>query len=58
LEGTAPVQSTSTCWAVGVGVGARYYTSIGPLRLDIAVPTYRRPNDDHFEVYIGLGEAF
>jgi translocation and assembly module TamA len=58
LEGTAPVQSTSTCWAVGVGVGARYYTSIGPLRLDIALPTYRRPNDDHFEVYIGLGEAF
>jgi translocation and assembly module TamA len=58
LEGTAPVQSTTTCWAVGVGVGARYYTSIGPLRLDIAVPTYRRPGDDRFEVYIGLGEAF
>jgi translocation and assembly module TamA len=58
LVGTAPVQSTTTCWAVGVGVGARYYTSIGPLRLDIAVPTYRRPGDDHFEVYIGLGEAF
>ena len=58
LEGTAPVQSNSTCWSVGVGVGARYYTSIGPLRLDIAVPTYRRPGDDHFEVYIGLGEAF
>jgi len=30
----------------GVGVGARYYTSIGPLRLDIALPTYRRPGDD------------
>jgi translocation and assembly module TamA len=58
LEGTAPVQSTSTCWAVGVGAGMRYYTSIGALRLDVAVPTYRRPNDDRFEVYIGLGEAF
>jgi translocation and assembly module TamA len=58
LEGTGPVQDTSACWAVGVGVGARYYTSIGTLRLDIAIPTYRRPNDDHFEVYIGLGEAF
>lgn len=58
LVGTAPVQSTTTCWAVGVGVGARYYTSIGPLRLDIAVPTFRRPGDDRFEVYIGLGEAF
>ena len=48
----------ATCWAVGVGVGARYYTPIGPLRLDIALPTYRRSNDDRFEIYIGLGEAF
>jgi translocation and assembly module TamA len=43
---------------VGIGAGARYFTSIGALRFDIAMPTYRRPNDDHFEVYIGLGEAF
>jgi outer membrane translocation and assembly module TamA len=28
------------------------------LRLDIAVPTYRRANDDRFGVYIGLGQAF
>ncbi len=49
---------TTGCWAVGVGVGARYYTAIGPLRLDIAVPTNRRSNDDRFEVYIGLGQAF
>jgi outer membrane translocation and assembly module TamA len=28
------------------------------LRLDLAVPTVRRPNDDRFEVYIGLGQAF
>lgn len=58
LEGTSPAESTTTCWAVGVGVGTRYYTSIGPIRLDIAVPTYRRSNDDRFEVYIGLGQAF
>ena len=51
-------QSTTACWAVGVGVGARYYTPIGALRLDIAVPTFRRSNDDKFEVYIGLGQAF
>ncbi len=58
LEGTSPAESSTTCWAVGVGVGARYYTSIGPIRLDFAVPTYRRSNDDRFEVYIGLGQAF
>ena len=53
-----PQQGTTACWAVGVGVGARYYTPIGPLRLDFAVPTSRRPNDDKFEIYIGLGQAF
>ncbi|HEY6823997.1 MAG TPA: BamA/TamA family outer membrane protein [Steroidobacteraceae bacterium] len=51
-------QGTTDCWAVGVGAGPRYYTPIGVLRLDIAVPTYRRPNDDRFELYIGLGQAF
>jgi translocation and assembly module TamA len=42
----------------GAGAGARYYTPIGPVRLDIAVPIERRPNDDAFEVYIGLGQSF
>ncbi len=55
---TALQGTSTTCWAVGVGVGARYYTPIGPLRLDFAVPTVRRSNDDKFEVYIGLGQAF
>jgi len=51
-------QGTTNCWAVGVGGGPRYYTPIGVLRFDIAVPTFRRANDDRFEVYIGLGQAF
>lgn len=55
---TTTLQGTTSCRALGVGVGARYYTPIGPLRLDFAVPTYRRSNDDRFEVYIGLGQAF
>ena len=54
----APSAGTTSCWAVGVGGGARYYTPIGVLRFDLAVPTFRRPNDDRFEVYIGLGQAF
>ncbi len=45
-------------YRIGVGTGVRYYTSIGPIRFDIAVPLHRRPNDDRFEVYIGLGQAF
>jgi translocation and assembly module TamA len=49
---------------VGVGVGLRYYTALGPLRVDFAVPLQRRSGkdvvnpDDSFEVYIGLGQAF
>jgi translocation and assembly module TamA len=47
---------------LGAGVGLRYYTPIGPIRLDLALPLQRRsdgPNpDDSFEIYIGLGQAF
>ncbi|MGH8259102.1 MAG: BamA/TamA family outer membrane protein, partial [Steroidobacteraceae bacterium] len=48
----------SGIFRVGVGAGVRYYTSIGPIRLDIAVPTKRNTTDDRFEIYIGLGQAF
>ena len=55
---STPRDNDETCCAIGVGAGVRYYTPIGPLRLDFAVPTYRRSNDDRFEIYIGLGQAF
>jgi translocation and assembly module TamA len=42
----------------GAGLGFRYYTPIGPVRLDIAVPLDRRPSDDPFQIYISLGQAF
>jgi translocation and assembly module TamA len=40
------------------GVGARYYTDFGPLRLDVAVPINRRTKDDRFGLYVSLGQAF
>jgi translocation and assembly module TamA len=44
---------------VGMGFGVRYYTPIGPIRLDVAFPTRSYSNDDvPFEIYIGLGQAF
>jgi translocation and assembly module TamA len=43
---------------VGAGIGARYYTSIGPIRVDFAVPLIKEQNNDSFEVYIGIGQAF
>jgi translocation and assembly module TamA len=42
----------------GAGVGARYYTPIGAIRIDVAAPLIRLPGGDAFELYIGLGQAF
>ncbi len=43
---------------VGAGLGVRYYTPIGAVRLDAAVPLTRVQGGDAFEIYIGLGQAF
>ncbi len=41
-----------------LGIGLRYYTPIGPLRLDIATPLRRRSADSVIQVYISIGQAF
>lgn len=42
-----------------VGVGVRYQTPIGPLRLDIGVPLQRRKHiDSPFQIYFSIGQAF
>ena len=43
---------------VGAGVGLRYVTPFGPLRIDAAVPLNREPGDPHFGIYAGIGQAF
>ncbi|EKD34083.1 MAG: hypothetical protein ACD_75C02477G0002 [uncultured bacterium] len=44
-------------WAAGLGL--RYYTAIGPLRFDFAVPLDKRGNiDDDFQIYLSIGQAF
>jgi translocation and assembly module TamA len=43
----------------GAGIGLRYYTVIGPVRLDLATPvTPVRANDNPIQIYISLGQAF
>jgi translocation and assembly module TamA len=42
----------------GTGLGVRYYSSFGPIRLDIGTPLNRRPGDPRIAVYVSLGQAF
>ncbi len=42
----------------GAGIGARYNTGFGPLRLDIATPINPAPGDSRIAVYVSLGQAF
>ncbi|MEF2551475.1 autotransporter assembly complex family protein [Aurantimonas sp. A2-1-M11] len=43
---------------LGAGVGLRYLTSFGPIRVDVAVPLDRGPRDASFQFYAGIGQAF
>ncbi|MEM8837210.1 MAG: autotransporter assembly complex family protein [Pseudomonadota bacterium] len=44
--------------SVGVGLGARYYTSIGAIRADVAVPINGGPDDPPVAFYAGIGQTF
>lgn len=41
-----------------VGLGIRYYTPIGPIRLDLAFPLNKRHIDNAFEAYFSIGQSF
>jgi translocation and assembly module TamA len=43
---------------IGVGGGLRYYTGLGPIRLDVAVPLDRQRDDPSVAFYVGIGQAF
>ncbi len=42
----------------GAGIGVRYDTGLGPIRVDAAVPINPDKGDPSFAIYIGLGQAF
>ena len=44
-------------WHGGAGLGARYFTAVGPIRVDLATPLDDDAGQD-FEIYIGIGQAF
>jgi translocation and assembly module TamA len=42
----------------GAGLGLRYYTNFGPIRIDLATPLARRTGENRFNLYISIGQAF
>lgn len=55
------VFSGSSDWHAGAGLGLRYATPVGPLRLDLATPVRRNASATgvrSLQVYIGVGQAF
>ncbi|MFK7938508.1 MAG: autotransporter assembly complex family protein [Roseovarius sp.] len=44
-------------WHSGAGLGVRYDTTFGPIRVDVATPLDNDAGED-FELYIGIGQAF
>jgi translocation and assembly module TamA len=42
----------------GAGIGLRYLTPVGPIRLDVATPLNPRPGDSRYAIYVSIGQAF
>ena len=45
-------------WHSGAGVGLRYATGIGPIRVDLALPVTGPDDETGLQFYIGIGQAF
>lgn len=45
-------------WQFGAGLGLRYYSSFGPIRVDVGTPLNPRSGDAPVAVVVSLGQAF
>ncbi len=54
-EGVTP---RLNAWRYGAGLGVRYKTGFGPIRVDVGTPLNRRPGESPVGVYVALGQAF
>jgi translocation and assembly module TamA len=48
---------TSSDWHAGAGIGLRYATGFGPIRVDVAAPV-RGTTGEGVQVYVGIGQSF
>jgi outer membrane protein assembly complex protein YaeT len=42
----------------GTGVGVRYQTIVGPLRVDFGIPLEPPPGEPHWQIHFSIGQAF
>ncbi len=45
-------------WQFGAGLGLRYYSNFGPIRVDVGTPLNPREGDSRVAVAVSLGQAF
>jgi translocation and assembly module TamA len=45
-------------WRLAAGAGVRYYSTFGPIRIDVGIPLNRQKGDGPFAVTVSLGQAF
>lgn len=55
--GTDPLGGTGD-WQAGAGLGVRYDTPFGPIRVDLATPVEGEGVGEELFIYIGIGHAF
>ncbi|KQN25226.1 hypothetical protein ASE86_02930 [Sphingomonas sp. Leaf33] len=54
---TSPLPQFSR-FRYGAGLGLRYYSNFGPIRIDVGTPLNPQPGDPRIGVYVSLGQAF
>ncbi len=54
---TSPTPKFSR-FRLGTGLGVRYYSSFGPIRIDVGTPINRQAGDSRITVAVSLGQAF
>jgi translocation and assembly module TamA len=55
---TSSLPKFSDTLQMSAGLGLRYYTAIGPIRLDVAAPLNPRRGDKPVTLYVSIGQSF
>lgn len=55
--GSDSMPGSNGAWQAGAGLGLRYYTGIGPIRLDVGFPVSGSTGKGA-QIYVGIGQAF